>query len=866
MFNDDLRDRLLKSEYAGKKTRTHGGFINGLVCPECGKEEAWAYEKAPYTIICNHMNKCGARTKTIPLFNFAAKVEAKYSPTKEDPIRPARAYLESRGISLEVVEKCGCEYHGKTRNGCGGGVMFQVGTDEKGNKLYNGRLFNPPKGEDKSHNVGAVSGHLWRMPGMAYDPEKETYITEGIIDALSLLTMGLQAVAVLSSVYDPAKFDLSEFRNIVLAFDNDEAGAKATRRWFDHIKKQADGEEQDEGMRGFSQKVSAIMPINGDWNDLLCQSGTPEKAAEKFRESLDRFALQGRLALAESAKQYASVYVAGNDGFAPGLFAFHGQYYWSWVKAAKEEGLAPEIFTERASNFTVFVEHYQRSDADEELPVFLYRLKVMPKNGRPVYITANGNDLKSADGLTGFFLRHGKVLWCGKIDAAKAFAEMVVESKAPVVRQAERTGYDHKTGFYILKDFAIDKKGEKILPDKDGFYKAGAGEYLRPALIETLKPGTCDVAKVYQLLITAWGNNAAVALAFIVASLFVNQVKAVTKFFPFLSLYGDPQTGKSRLMMALNAMQCLDEEGLPMSGANTKKGELRTLAQVSGHTKALIEGNDREKAKFDFESILPLYNHGNPLQTRAQTTNDNRVHTLPFYAALAFVQNREPFTSRAAKERVISLKFSKTDLSESTRKAFEELAGISVQDLAGFYPAVMKGRGFFGTSWKDYFKTAKTDLKGDVPDSRINENHALLLAFHRLLCQHFGIDHDVTGHLASIGKAKMIAVQQRLETPADHFFNILQDMPDEIEGKGEYEGSTLYKKAFWEIKDDKLLLNRAGAEKAIREAGYFLDYPERLGASLQEHPAHIKSSVPHRFAGSKTAVRAHEFDLARLFE
>ncbi len=606
------------------------------------------------------------------------------------------------------------------------------------------------------------------------------------------------------------------------------------------------------------------MPLDGDWNDLLLRSASSEKAAEQFNKNLERYRLQARLALAETAQIYASIYVAGNSGFAPGLFSFQGQYFWSWVKKSSDEETPPEIFIERASNFTISVEHYQRSDADEELPVFLYRLKVMPKQGKPVYITASGNDLKSADGLTGLFLRHGKTHWCGKQDAAKAFAEMIVESKAPVVRQAEFTGYDHKTGFYILKDFAIDKKGGKVAPDKNGFYSVGHGEYLRPALIETINPGTGDFPKLYRLLLTAWGDNAAVAVAFLTASLFVNQVKKTTKFFPFLSMWGDTQVGKSRLTIILNAMQCLDEEGLPMSGANTKKGELRTLAQVSGHMKALIEGNNKDKAKFDFESILPLYNYGNALQTRAQTTNDNRINKLPFHATLAFVQNREPFTSRAAKERVISLEFLLAGLSESTKAAFDALVAISMRELAGFYPAVMAGRSFFGTNWKDFFERSKDDLKGDIPDNRINENHALILAFHRLLCQHFKIEHDLLPFVASIGKAKMKSAQKRLETVADHFFNILQNLPDEITGADGSDNTT--KNSFWEIKGKQLFINRVMAEKTIREAGFSLDYPEKLGNSLQEHPAFVESKT-HRFPGLKDKpVSGMIFNFDRLFE
>ena len=64
--------------------------------------------------------------------------------------------------------------------------------------------------------------------------------------------------------------------------------------------------------------------------------------------------------------------------------------------------------------------------------------------------------------------------------------------------------------------------------------------------------------------------------------------------------------------------------GVTPSAVCTRKGELRALSQVSGLTKALLEGNKQETAKFDFESVLPLYNYGNPLQTRAMTSNDSR--------------------------------------------------------------------------------------------------------------------------------------------------------------------------------------------------------------------------------------------------
>ncbi|MCK5507408.1 MAG: toprim domain-containing protein [Desulfobacterales bacterium] len=852
MFIDDLRKQILGSEFANDNTYAHGDYISKLICPECGHPEAWAYAKKPFSIICNRQNECGARTKTIPLFNIYERIERKYQPTKKDPHRPARVYLESRGIPTAIINQIEFEYHPKTRKGCDGGVVFPVGKDDKGATLYNGRLFNPPQGEGKAHNKGQVSGHHWEMPDYDYDPEQPTYVTEGMLDALSFIAMGLQAIAILGAGYDPARFDLSKFGNLVFSFDHDSAGTKFTRKWLTHF-------QDMQTKKNCSTKVSAIMPTEGDWNDLLCNAGTTEKAKERFNKNRDRYQTQADLALAETAQIYAEIYAKDNKRVVPGLFPFEGCYYWSWIKDAEE------IKTMWVSNFTVSVKHFQRSDSDKELPVFQYRLKIMPKKGQPISATATGDNLKSPDGLTGFFLRHGKALWQGSTEAAKAFAEMIVNSKAPVVRQAEFMGFDHRSGFHVLKDIAISPMGKIIYPEKNGFFKLKHGEHLRPALIETIRPGKCDFLRIYRLLISTWGNNAATALSFLTASLFVNSIKPRTKFFPFLSMYGDPQTGKSRLLTTLNAMQCLDEEGIPMNKANTLKGELRALAQVSGHMKGFLESNKPEKHRFEFDTILSLYNHGNPLQVRAQTTNDNRLNKIPFHGTIAFVQNNEPFKTRAQKERVISLKFSTDDLNDHTKTAFDSLMTVPLSELAGFLPAVMEYRPFIEKSWEHRFKQARGDLKKAIPDNRINENHALILTFHRMLKERFNLGDDLQPFFEKIGKAKMESCKQRTQTPADFFFDALNELPDTIKGSGEHGEYTSPKSAFCEIIENNLFINRTRAEQAIRATGMILDYPERLGSSLQIHPAFLRSGVNHRFTGIKDKpVKAMVFDIMRM--
>ncbi|RJP94028.1 MAG: hypothetical protein C4518_04545 [Desulfobacteraceae bacterium] len=226
-----LKNALKSSEFWLPSTKEKEKTISPLKCPACGKPEAYAFSVRPFAICCNRASTCGMVTKIRELFpELLFRVERDFKPTSSDPHRPARAFLEMRGLSASL-EGLSFEYWKNIRNTGGGGVMFPV---DAAAKTYNGRLFDPPSGEGKTHNKGTTTGKFWRHPGRVYAPDAETFITEGIIDALSLIEMGLQAIAILSSGQNPAGVDLREFRRLVFAFDNDHAGTEATKKWMKH--------------------------------------------------------------------------------------------------------------------------------------------------------------------------------------------------------------------------------------------------------------------------------------------------------------------------------------------------------------------------------------------------------------------------------------------------------------------------------------------------------------------------------------------------------------------------------------------------------------------------------------------------------
>ena len=99
-------DALKNSEWWTPATRVSGTTIQGLTCPACGvRGAAWAYSENPMSLNCNRLSQCGARTRSLELFpQLRRNIEKDFPPTRNDPARPAREYLLSRGLPPAILE------------------------------------------------------------------------------------------------------------------------------------------------------------------------------------------------------------------------------------------------------------------------------------------------------------------------------------------------------------------------------------------------------------------------------------------------------------------------------------------------------------------------------------------------------------------------------------------------------------------------------------------------------------------------------------------------------------------------------------------------------------------------------------------
>jgi hypothetical protein len=365
-----------------QRTKDNGRTIQGLICPECGDKSAWAYSAEPMSVNCNRLNTCGARAKTVELLNISLDIEKEFPPDKGDKHRPARIYLESRGMRKSLEGLVFEYWPGRRVRHGSGAVVWPV--ESPTGKVYNGRLISPKESDDgKTHNSGSTAGCHWRHPGREYEPHKATFVTEGIIDALSLIEAGQQAIAVLASGQDPAKVVLPPLGRLVFAFDNDAAGLAATKKWL-----------------AAYPDAGAIMPDKKggmDWNDFV-RSTDPDKAEEEFQKALPRFELNAKLALADTAREYADLYFTFHNR-PPGIFSHNGS---TWYSSTSKDGIS----VERIGRFTFSVTSFTRdTGSNSEQPDYLYDLSVrLPGVPKPIQATATNKDLATLRGAREFFL------------------------------------------------------------------------------------------------------------------------------------------------------------------------------------------------------------------------------------------------------------------------------------------------------------------------------------------------------------------------------------------------------------------------------------------------------------------------------
>lgn len=821
-------EALRNGQHWTERTKENDRTISNLICPECGDRSAWAMKPEPFSINCNKANTCGARTKTRELYNITIDIEREYPETKADPHRPAREYLKSRGLNDDTLKGLDFRYWKKTREGVKtGAVMFPIAKGDNGKECFNGRLINPQGTTVKGHNFGSTSGKYWTHPGRPLDILKPVAITEGIINALSLIQMGCQAIAVLSAGQDPLKLKCLEQYQLVTAFDTDQAGIKATKKYLNVF---------PNSRAIFTDKMGQ------DWNDILQLN--PKTAKERFKENEKRYEQNAKINLSQNAYEYARLY---HEYFnrPPGAFTFEGC---TWFSELRVRGENPAPKTERVGLFTLDTLSHINT-GNESRKEFLFQLRVKPYKGKPIDCVAPPKSLTSVKDFNTFLLAAAKCNFEGKANALSAMATQITTAKVPEVRQAEHVGFDTISKAYIFNNYMIDPKGKVHFKDKNGFFKIGANERITPApqaadkAIEPAITPKVNPGQICELIHGAWGYNGLIAFAYAITSAFCNQIKDKIGFMPYLDLSGKPASGKTALLTKLQNLQGRDEEGENISEASTKKGTARKIYGASGMFFALTEFTEENEKSLGFVNLLSAYNRGGGSMVQARFTNNLETKENPLLCSLVFCQNIAPWRDQQTRQRAVSLDFKTEDISATTRQTYETLNNLPKEDIATVMLEVLKRRNIFEKEWHDRYNIARADLEA-IPTERIRCNHALILCFFRLFCEVFGIKHDIFTHLEAVALEKEKTSAELNTNDASIFFEQVFSSKSEQRNKYWHEIEEATPRHH---ETNVLYFSLTEMIRVLQNEGLQPPRTKELMEAIKRHPAYLSNSTNHRY-------------------
>ena len=758
-----VRDHLIAT--GGKLS---GKNIQNLECPSCGKRESYADASKPSSLYCNRKNKCGSTTDIdarIIAPDLFQDFHKKHPPTKSNPRATAIAYLKSRGLNPDDVEfeQKQIKADGKEYQSVG----FRLDKD-----TINHRLIDY-SGKDKTRTYGEYSGKIWKKQKLNF--KQPIYITEAVLDSLSLIQgAGVQSVSCLSSVHIPKKFyqSLPDHAQIVLAFDNDKAGQEATSKHRNFLLGHCSIEQSN---------VSVSLPPSGkDWNDMLQDVGEEMKLSEHVEWEWCEW--RGKLLVEDMSgtfEEYRTIYserYSSEHGLYLGFLIFRRETW--FVSFKTEKGSIVPVSTRLLNGKLTLLYDL----VDDSLPYEIkarHRFKWEPRDGKLSLLEMNSESFGKPESFGTKMLAYRGVFY-GSPNQLKQYIENLFEQKPPRIRQLIAFGYDPKSDCFVYTHRLYDADGKRFEVGNDAYFdKQKLSPFLEKSSIP--KIGELDYSTLLDHLYGAFGNRGLLALGFWVASIFSHVVFEEFRFFPFLSLYGDPRTGKSFLVLLLNRMFGLDMEGLPATKDNTSKGEKRRMSQFSSMVIPMLEAQ-LGSTRFDFNDLLPMYNR-NPAQTRAATTNNNETIEIPFHATLTFVQNHEQFKTRAAMERVVSIQFADTDITDESFEHFQKLSEFSPENLTSFGDHILKNRKYFEEAIVNAVQTfSDLFVEKGVRARRIAENHAIAFTGFALLNSliEWKTEDNVrslTEYMVQLGKTKIETA--RSETPnADTFLELLENVAD----------------------------------------------------------------------------------------
>lgn len=632
---------------------------------------------------------------------------------KNNEISKASSYLVSRKIEVDKISK-GSYYYDSKDNA----IVFIDSLE----KLINKRFISPGE-KNISHKNASGSTILNAIYDKTFLPGNNTVIiSEKPIDALSMYCYGYSAISVFSAtglINDKEK--LSNYindKNVILSFDNDNAGNNAITYYKDYI------------LNNF--QVTSLKQIlyseKTDANDLLKKG-----LLEKFLNDPENYTIlkpdflnepvtemkpdpQGERIVYSKNHKYYKTETKGGKTYQSVISNYDMQLMYHLQDGSEDSNRLVKF--QRYTGEIIFTEILSSKISGEKFKTIL---RSMGDRGFS---------------FTGFSNDHESIL---------TYLYDFEKNAIPLTNP----GYYPEHEIFSFSNAVVNQNNEILKPNEIGiltdrnkcFYISTASEVIKRDKTPdfTYKEGNISFNDYAELIYKSYGVDGIIGLCFFINSLFRDFIFTVTGRFPFLYLYGEPGTGKTSFIDILRSPYNNKNDLGHALNTSTHKALGRVIAQHENYIVYFKEYSNNINPEI-LELLKTCYDGAS--YSRAKKSNDNSIVDGNCKSAVILDGNSLPTYEAAIYDRIILLDFDSAKFTNEQKEAYSKLKNEIAIGTSQIIKEIIKHRKTFTSKFKETYNKIYSDIKHSDKEyngSKINEistrtieHTAFLLATYKI--------------------------------------------------------------------------------------------------------------------------------------
>ena len=329
--------------------------------------------------------------------------------------------------------------------------------------------------------------------------------------------------------------------------------------------------------------------------------------------------------------------------------------------------------------------------------------------------------------------------------------KLYLYDNTPSADEVRQLGWQKRHGFFAWGNGGMDEDGRFYKADRYGIVEIGDRKYYLPGCAADTQANTqgfmterqfvyletnnISLKDYVRKLVAAFGDNAKVAVCFLLATMFRDIVTQTTNGdFPLLCLFGPKGTGKSKLGTSLSSFFFTSSRRAPNVSNATKAALAEAVAEVSNaivHLDEMKKEIDVEK----YEFLKGIYDGSG--RTRLNLDNEKKREMTAVDCGVVLSGQEMPTADIALFSRTIYITFAKTTFSDEEKRIFDDLKIVEARGLTHLTRQILQHRSRFKSGFRIAFDDTKQDLNALVrsygmEDRTLNNWTVILAAFRTL--------------------------------------------------------------------------------------------------------------------------------------